>query len=378
MSVKKERRVCPAPGGKATSGCIDEMHPDDTKSFAFRQAQLIKGSDHIRQYPTAGMEKKEWLELRKATVGGSEAGTILGMNPFQSSYALWNEKMGITEPFEGNLATECGTFMEKFVADKFTEISGYAVKKSNYLWYNDNYQGAHASPDRLVYHMGDSGKAIGKPIAGLECKTTSAFRLKKFHGVDFPMQYYAQCVHYMMVTEIRVWYLAVLVGNQEYHIFRLVRDDGLKMPVWCEGQLLVEDDEIKALYEAEKEFVGLMERRTPPAVDGAESSTDAVKQVTGKSRDNEPLDMSGLEAIIKAYLLEKSEAKAAEERAEGYANQIRLAMGEHSHGVCGSVTIDYKTQTSSRMDTVRLLKDHPEMAVYKKASESRPLKVVEK
>lgn len=37
---------------------------------------------------------EEWLELRKAYIGGSEAGAIIGMNPYKSAYTLWAEKTG--------------------------------------------------------------------------------------------------------------------------------------------------------------------------------------------------------------------------------------------------------------------------------------------
>lgn len=348
------------------------------KTIENQEPKLLKGSDHIRLFPTNGMSREEWLDKRRRTVGGSEAGTILGLNPFQSAYALWNEKLGITAPFEGNLATECGTFMEEFVAKKFQSISGYAVRRTNYLWYNDRYEGSHASPDRLVHYKSDnSNRGIGHPVAGLECKTTSEFRLKKFRGVDFPEQYYAQCVHYMMVTELRVWYLAVLVGNREFHIFRLVRDDNDDMPAWCEGQLLITDEEINALYEAEAAFMVNLRNRIPPTVDGSDSSTEAVKVVNGDSTNDIVLDMQGCDALLRQYLCHKADAKAADDQAEAIANQIKLLMGDHSKGICGSITISYKTQQSGRMDTTRLLKDHPEMAIYKKAVSSRPFKVVE-
>ena len=37
--------------------------------------------------------KEEWLALRKKLgVGGSEAGAVIGMNPYKSAYTLWAEK----------------------------------------------------------------------------------------------------------------------------------------------------------------------------------------------------------------------------------------------------------------------------------------------
>ena len=48
-------------------------------------------------------DKDEWLSLRKGYIGGSDAGAVLGMNPYKSAYSLWAEKTGKIPEFEGNL-----------------------------------------------------------------------------------------------------------------------------------------------------------------------------------------------------------------------------------------------------------------------------------
>ena len=37
---------------------------------------------------TTELTHDEWLDLRKTGIGGSDAGTILGVNPYSSPYAL--------------------------------------------------------------------------------------------------------------------------------------------------------------------------------------------------------------------------------------------------------------------------------------------------
>ena len=39
-----------------------------------------------------------WLDMRKKGIGGSDAGAIMGYNPWTSPFALWMEKTGQTEP----------------------------------------------------------------------------------------------------------------------------------------------------------------------------------------------------------------------------------------------------------------------------------------
>ena len=50
----------------------------------------------------AYQNREEWLSLRKNYIGGSDAGAVLGMNPYKSAYSLWAEKSGKIEGFEGN------------------------------------------------------------------------------------------------------------------------------------------------------------------------------------------------------------------------------------------------------------------------------------
>ena len=40
------------------------------------------------------MTREEWLEERKKGIGGSDAATILGLNPYKTSIQLWEEKTG--------------------------------------------------------------------------------------------------------------------------------------------------------------------------------------------------------------------------------------------------------------------------------------------
>ena len=65
--------------------------------------------------------REEWKTLRKKHIGGSDAAACVGLNPFSSAYSLWAEKTGKIPEFEGNLATDVGTYLEEFIAKKFNE-----------------------------------------------------------------------------------------------------------------------------------------------------------------------------------------------------------------------------------------------------------------
>lgn len=42
--------------------------------------------------PITGMSNKEWLILRKTGIGGSDAGSICGVNPFGSPMKVYHDK----------------------------------------------------------------------------------------------------------------------------------------------------------------------------------------------------------------------------------------------------------------------------------------------
>ena len=38
---------------------------------------------------TLGMEREEWLRLRKGGIGGSDAGAVCGLNPYSSPMSVY-------------------------------------------------------------------------------------------------------------------------------------------------------------------------------------------------------------------------------------------------------------------------------------------------
>ena len=42
-------------------------------------------------YETKDMSKEQWLEARKCGIGGSDAASVLGLNPYKSSVSVYIE-----------------------------------------------------------------------------------------------------------------------------------------------------------------------------------------------------------------------------------------------------------------------------------------------
>lgn len=307
----------------------------------------------ITKTSIADMSHEQWLDERKKSIGGSEIGAILGMNPWQSAYSLWAERTGRIPGFDGNLQTKLGSFLEEFVAKLFEEESGKKVQRTNYIYRNDKYPGLHASPDRLL---------VGED-AGLEIKTTSAYNSGKFRGVEFPQQYYAQAVQYMAVTERRQWYIAVLIGNTDFRMYHLTRDP-MPKPDFCITSLLVEDSEITALYGAALDFIECLANDVPPAMDGSGATYDALLEIHRKGGEA-PVQLYGRDGMVERWLSIKAAIKVLEEEQDTITNTLCADMGNAETATAGVHKVSWKHKAGARrFDHKRAVEEHPELAAY--------------
>jgi predicted phage-related endonuclease len=60
---------------------------------------------------------EEWLDNRLKGVGGSDAGSVLGLNKYKSAYALWCEKTGRIHKNIDNERMRFGRDAEAYVPD---------------------------------------------------------------------------------------------------------------------------------------------------------------------------------------------------------------------------------------------------------------------
>lgn len=325
-----------------------------------KKSSLPIQKDGIRSICIKGKTKAEWLAIRSKTIGGSEMGSIMGVSGYGSAYSVYAERKGLVEPFTGNAMTELGTYLEDYVAKIFQERSGMKVNRTEYIWYNDRHPHLHASPDRLVIEK-------RKAVAGLEVKTTGSFSFSKVRGADFPIQYYTQCVQYMMVTELPVWYLIVYErGNCKDHIYMLTREAAVEKPSWVDGVCYVPQSDMDALQDAANEFWEALETNTPPAPDGTQEDADAIKMIYDEVKPG-TADLWGCETLMQSYMEAKAEADAAKKAVDALAQQIQLRMDSMEKGECmgykvtwkmqpGRASFDYKACIGANPDMERYLK----------------------
>lgn len=305
---------------------------------------------NLTKIPTLGMSREEWLKHRKGHIGGSDAAAIVGLNAYSSPVTVWGDKTNRLPETEDNEAMRQGRDLEDYVAKRFAEKTGKRVRRENAILINPDIFFAHANVDRLI---------IGED-AGLECKTTSSLNLKRFKNGEFPDNYYVQCVHYMMVTGAKKWYLAVLVFGRDFYVFEIDRDE----------------DEIEALKAAEQEFWGYVERDEMPPVDGTDATERTIAAVY-PSGDGTECDLTAFETDIDTRMKLRSRIKELETEAKSIDNRIKAFMGASEIGILADHKVSYKNSTRSSLDLTAFSEAHPDidLAPFYKTSTFRTFKV---
>lgn len=306
---------------------------------------------HLKKISTKNMSHDEWLEHRRASIGGSDAAAIIGLNPYASPYAVWADKLGLVPPKEDNEAMRLGRDLEEYVAKRFCEETGKKVRRENSIIINPDHPFAHANVDRLIV----------SEDAGLECKTTSSLNLKRFKNGEFPANFYCQCCHYMLVTGAARWYLAVLILGKEFKWFCIERDEA----------------EIAALARSEAEFWKMVEEKTPPPADGEKSTTEAISTIYPEAQGDECVDLFAYERELSEYMALSDQIRALNKLKDQSANKVKALLGDSSRGESSGHVVTWATSQRSTFDVGRFAADHSDIDLsgYYNTSTYRTFKV---
>lgn len=299
---------------------------------------------------TKDMPHEEWLEHRRNSIGGSDASAIIGMNSYCSPYTVWADKLGKIPPKEDNEAMRLGRDLEDYVAKRFTEETGKKVRRENNILINPNIPFAHANVDRMI---------IGED-AGFEAKTTSALNTKRFKNGEYPENYYVQCMHYMMVTGCKRWYLGVLVLGVEFKWFVIERDE----------------DEIEALKKSEADFWEYVKSGNAPMVDGSDSTSDTLRTIYPES-NGDTVSLMAYEQDLNQYMTLSSLLDDVKKQKEEVANRIKAFMGEAERGATDNFSVSWTSSTRTSFDYKKYKADNDflDLSDYVKETQTRTFKV---
>ena len=288
------------------------------------------------------MNKLEWLKERQAGIGGSDVGAILGVNKYKTAFQVYIEKTEtISEVKEQSEAAYWGDQFEDIVAKEFEKRTGKKVRRDRKHYKNSEYPFMVANIDR---------KVVGEN-AILECKTANQYLASEWKDDEIPASYLLQVQHYLAVTGSDLGYIAVLIGGQKFVWKEVPRDEEL----------------IKIIVEAEKDFWKKVQDKTPPALDG---SSAAEKYLSEKYKNSEvgKVEELGFEYKdkLKNFFELKEQKEALEYQIKEIENQVKNDLKDAELGIVPGYSISWKNISSNRLDSKKLKSEYPE--VYKEVS----------
>ena len=256
-----------------------------------------------------------WHEVRAQGVGGSEVGTICGLNKWESAYTLWAKKSGkISDQIPQSEPMEWGSRLESVILDKFVESHPeLEVWGDAGTWQHKDDVMFHANPDG-IYKRQDGAYGI------IEIKTAAYpddWQLLP-QGVvgtssGVPRYYLTQVQHYLRVFGFKEAIVCALFSGNKYREYLVEADD---------FQQQVDRDQVIR-------FLEHVEAGVAPAWDGSTSTYETVRVMNPEITDDEvELGELGLELVKVQSIFATAEASLL-----ALKSQVLDAMGYAKKGL---------------------------------------------
>ncbi len=298
-----------------------------------------------------GKTQEEWKLLRKTGIGGSDAGAVIGVNPYRSAMNVYLDKISTETEQQENEAIRCGHDLEQYVAERFTEATGLKVRKSNFMYRSLDHPFMLADVDRLV---------VGED-AGLECKTCNAYNASAWDDQSIPESYIVQCYHYMAVTRKRTWYIACLIMGVGFVYRKLCWDDAI----------------IMGLIETEQRFwYDHVVPRIIPKPDGSDSCSKALNLLYPNAQSDRTIELDDVEDKLNRRAEILKEIDLLEQEQKEIEQTVKLAMEDCGKAKSGKYRISWENVDTTRLDTKRIKIERPDIyEQYSNTSSSRRFSV---
>lgn len=239
----------------------------------------------------------EWHRARENSIGGSEIGTILGLNPWESAYYLWASKCGHIPPkVLDSFAVKLGTILEPVILEQILPDQHPDWEVFTTGTYQDcDTSFLHANPDALA-------KVDGEWVV-VEVKTS------RNYWSEVPPQYLAQVQQYLMVMGLKRGVIVGLVGMD-----------------WVEHWVEADDFEQAVIRQAATRFHESVQQNIAPDWDGSESTYTAVREMH-PDIDGTEVEIDGLHHLA----LAQAAYDEAERELKKAKSQVLDMMGSAQH-----------------------------------------------
>lgn len=275
------------------------------------QAETSRRGRHVKlacKQIVHSRDREAWLRARGIALGASESSTVMGLNPYESEFTLFQRRTGRLPGIEDNERMEWGRRLEALVAEKFAEDTGRAIRADGWMLQSIKHPWLSATPDFLQRDKQWTEDGL------LEIKTGSAFAAEDWRD-EPPVHYQCQLQHQMLVTGLKRGSLAVLLGGQSFLWKDIDRHTRF----------------IATLVAKTKRFWQRLQDDEAPLPDDSPSTSDTLLQMIERGEAVQLPDIV-LEWHVEARKAADDE-KAAKERKDEYRRKILAVLGQSAYGV---------------------------------------------
>lgn len=296
---------------------------------------------------TTQAHTEQWYAVRSKGIGGSEITSVLGLNPYQTPYALWEVKTGRGGSFDGNKFTVAGNYLEPVVAQMFADQTGYKLYGGGEEHFcHPVHTFCIGTPDRFVAQK--NGDAV------LEIKTTQKTPQKE----DIPLNWYFQNIWYQGITGKKRGFIAWLSRGVDFDF----------VEVEFNAEIFEEMVEQAAIFWKENVLKGV-----PPAPINKDDILRRLNLCPWGVWDMEDEDVR----ILRLLKEVKAKIKELEKEADEYGEHLALKMQGAELAVFQGLTLaTWKAQKTTRLDTTRIKEEKPDFFTeYSKETETRVFRI---
>lgn len=302
----------------------------------------------IKKIPTKNLSENQWQELRKkfvseGMVGGSDASTLLGLNPYKSAINMFYQAINPDAlPNKMNAPMLHGKLLEDYVAGCWQYYDGTEDGwVTNTL--DDNkikrYRRIRAIIQNTKYPMlfaNVDGKIVRHPNRGpepgiLEIKTISGYASDMYEA-GIPPSYLIQIQHYMLVTGYSWGEICYLKDGRDLGVITIDEDPAIQQRIidtatdFYNRVKAAKAKIVETGATTNQECMQVASEFEPDADD-----TNAFNQFISekhKARENEVVvsGSSEMEEAAQQYLAAQDSIKYKESKKQLYQNQIKQEM----------------------------------------------------
>jgi putative phage-type endonuclease len=304
---------------------------------------------NCKVFSTVLQEEDEaaWKAARSRGIGGSDIGTICGVNKWSSARQLYLKKTGMYEEDFDNAANErmhFGHVLEPIVASEYERRTGNKVVCSPATLVHKDYPWALANVDRLIVD------AEGKPFGILECKTASEYMADEWEEGNVPISYVYQLNWYLGITGLKYGCFAAIVGGNKFFTYEMPFNEELFNEILIPAANKFWNYNVKQMIE--------------PELDGNDASTEFCKQeypADGVVRNSERvLEGSTYNELANTIVDAKAKVKEYEKVIAEASNRIKDELKDKEIGYTEDHIIKWSPRQRTAVDTKYLAEHYPD------------------